>query len=55
VNEAIEKAIQIGMPYSTMYPTATFDPNSKNYILSSTVVKNEIDVYQNSNQKNPSK
>ncbi|CDW75573.1 UNKNOWN [Stylonychia lemnae] len=56
VKEAIEKAIQIGMPYSTMYPTATFDLNSKMYILSSTIIKAEIDVFSNNqNNKNQSK
>ena len=41
VEEAVKKAIQIGMPYSTMYPSASLDNQSQRFLLSPNLIKTE--------------
>jgi len=42
IEEAVKKAVQIGMPYSTMYPTAIRDESTGRYVLNaSPLVKSE--------------
>jgi hypothetical protein len=34
VEEAVRKAVQIGMPYSTMYPIATYNEETQQFTFS---------------------
>eukprot|EP00347_Sterkiella_histriomuscorum_P014169 403361899 len=43
-DNAVVKAIEMGMPYSTMYPTARHDQVTNTFILSSSIIKIEPDL-----------